>query len=57
MCKYKIGDIVYFEPYDMFGTILEIDEDNEDDMIFYYISFPIGETWVDESFLTKEERS
>lgn len=51
--KYKIGEKVYFETYDMFGIILLIDEDDMDDMIFYYIEFPIGNTWINEWYLEK----
>ena len=49
--KFKIGEEVYHEPYDMFGTILLIDEDDMDDMIFYYVAFPNCNTWVNECFL------
>lgn len=49
--KYSIGEEVYYKPLDMFGTILRIDEDDMDDMIYYYISFPIGNSWVNEWYL------
>lgn len=52
--KYKIGEKVYYKTIDMFGSILGIDEDDMDDMIFYYIEFPCCNTWVNEWYLEKE---
>lgn len=51
--KYKIGEEVYYKTIDMFGTILLIDEDDMDNIIFYYIEFPCGNTWVNECYLEK----
>ena len=50
--KFNKGDEVYFKPSDMFGIILEVDNDDMYDTVYYYVSLPCGNLWFEEKDIT-----